>query len=244
MAAPPQIIQLPYNWSTSRSGRAIVAIIGHGTVGTDSRAYLSRGGDPPNGANRKVSIHVLVQKPGNVIYRYVPDDLGANHAGFGTMPAPWAHIPVNKCTLGFELENLQDGKDPYPDAQLLAMGWQINAWRHVHGPLPIFRHADIDPRRRTDPVHLSVAEIEAWCVRAAAHYAPPPPPPKPGAGFYKALAPMWISETPGPHGPIALQGAAVVYPGEVLDIGAVLDVGYAHLRSGLGFVPIGGLEKL
>jgi N-acetyl-anhydromuramyl-L-alanine amidase AmpD len=167
--ASPKITQLPYNWSNSRGKQPIVAIVAHGTVGTDSRAYLSRGGDLPDGSDRKVSIHALIQKDGT-IYRYVPDHLGANHAGFGTMPAPWQNIPVNQCTLGFELENLQNGKDPYTDTQLLAMGWLINDWRRQHGALALLRHADIDPTRRADPVSLSVADMERWCVRAIDYY--------------------------------------------------------------------------
>lgn len=84
-----------------------------------------------------------------------------------------------------------------------------------------------------------------WAVEVLSASPPPPPPPqpKPGAGFYKALAPMWISETPTPRGPIALQGAAVVYPGEVLPIDEVKN-SYAHLENGVGFLPIGGLERL
>lgn len=172
MAYPPKIEHLSYNWSTSRGGHRIEAIIAHGTVGTDSRAYLSRGGDLPDGSDRKVSIHVLIQKPGDPIYRYVPDDIGANHAGYGTMPAGFSQVNPNLITVGFELENLQDGKDPYPDTQLLAMGWQCNDWRAKHGPLPILRHADIDPSRRSDTVGLSVAQIEDWCKKAAAQSNP------------------------------------------------------------------------
>ena len=168
MAYPPKIEQLSYNWWTERGGQAIVAIIAHGTVGTDSRAYLSRGGDLPDGSDKKVSIHALIQKTGDPIYRYVPDERGANHAGYGTMPAPWTAINPNKCTLGFELENLQNGSDPYPDAQLLAMGWLINQWRAKWGPLPIYRHTDIDPPpRKYDTVNLTVAQIEEWAARAA-----------------------------------------------------------------------------
>jgi hypothetical protein len=167
-----EIIKLPYNWFTNRGNQKIVAIIGHGTVGTDSRAYLSRGGELKDGSDRKVSIHVLIQKDGR-IYRYVPDSKGANHAGFGTMPAPWSKVNPNRCTLGFELENLQNGFDPYPEPQLLAMGWQINEWRRIHGHIPIYRHAEIDPDRRSDTVGLSVARIEEWCSAAARHFAPP-----------------------------------------------------------------------
>ena len=167
MAEPPRVEQLPYNWSTPRGTHAIEAIIAHGTVGTDSRAYLSDGGP------RRVSIHALIQKPGNPIYRYVPDNIGANHAGFGTMPHGFSQVNPNLITLGFELENLQDGKDPYTDSQLLAMGWWVNDARAKHGPLPILRHADIDPTRRSDTVGLTVAQIEAWAVRARAYFADP-----------------------------------------------------------------------
>lgn len=227
----PPIKKLPYNWSTSRGAQAIVAIIAHGTVGRDSRAYLSRGGDLPDGSDKQVSIHVLIQKDGT-IYRYVPDSKGANHAGFGTMPAPWAKINPNRCTLGFELENLQDGRDPYTDAQLLSMGWQINSWRATFGALPILRHAQIDAARRKDTVGLSVNEIESWCIKAAA------------PTHYRATAPMWISERPDPRGPIALQGLAVVMAGERIEVDEVRADGYVHLANHTGFLPIGGLEKI
>lgn len=173
MSFPPTFSQQPYNWWTNRNGQKIVAIIAHGTVGTDSRAYLSRGGDLPDGSDKKVSIHCLIQKPGDPIYRYVPDERGANHAGYGTMPAPWTSINPNLCTLGFELENLQDGKDPYTEAQLLAMGWLINSWRAKWGHLPIYRHTDIDPPpRKYDTTNLTVAQIEEWAVKAAARSDP------------------------------------------------------------------------
>lgn len=232
MSTAPQIVHLSYNWWTSRAGAAIVAIIAHGTVGTDSRAYLSRGGDLPDGSDKKVSIHALIQKPGDKIYRYVPDERGANHAGYGTMPPPWSSVNPNRCTLGFELENLQDGKDPYTNAQLLAMGWQINEWRRLHGSLPIYRHTDIDPPpRKYDTVNLTVQQIEAWCVKAAAYYAP---------WDYKA----------GPYGAIAQQDrrpdapAAKLYqPGEPFEGDGELN-GYVHDKTGIGFVPLGQVVRL
>jgi N-acetyl-anhydromuramyl-L-alanine amidase AmpD len=235
MAYPPTIEQLPYNWWTDRAGQPIVAIIAHGTVGTDSRAYLSRGGDAPDGSDRKVSIHVLIQKPGSPIYRYVPDERGANHAGYGTMPAPWAHINPNKCTLGFELENLQDGKDPYTYDQLMAMGWQINQWRAKHGPLPIYRHADIDPTRRSDTVGLTVAQIEEWCKKAAASN---------GAGIYRVRHTQAVFEAPTPDAKVALNDGALVYAGATVDIDEIAHGGWAHLRNGVGFVPSGILTRV
>lgn len=238
VAYPPKIEQLPYNWWTDRAGQAIVAIIAHGTVGTDSRAYLSRGGDLPDGSDKKVSIHALIQKSGDPIYRYVPDERGANHAGYGTMPYPWTGINPNKCTLGFELENLQNGADPYPDTQLMAMGWLINAWRATWGHLPIYRHADIDPSRRSDTVGLTVGQIEEWCVKAAQQSG------KPGAGMYRVRHTQAIFEAPEPGAKVALGDTAALYAGASVDIDEIAHGGWAHLRNGVGFVPSGILTKV
>lgn len=64
------------------------------------------------------------------------------------------------------------------------------------------------------------------------------------SGPYRVRASMWVSETPTTRGPIALEGKAAVYTGDTIQIDEVRSDGYAHLASGLGFVPIGGLEKL
>jgi N-acetylmuramoyl-L-alanine amidase len=184
MPTAPTIVQLKYNWSIDRASAPVVAIIAHNTVGTDSRAYLSRGGDKPDGSDRQVSIHSLIRKDG-VLYRYVPDERGANHAGFGKMPDGFPKINPNRCTIGFELENASDGRahvDPYTDDQLLTMGWEINRIRAKFGPLPIFRHAQIDPDRRLDTVGLTIAQMEQWANAAAVVYGfgtpvPTMPPP-------------------------------------------------------------------
>ena len=119
------------SWWTDRAGQAIVAIVVHNTEGTDSRAYLARGGELPDGSDRKVSVYALIRKDGT-LYRSVPDARGANHAGFGTMPPGLPQLNPNRCTLGIELENRSDGRsihDPYTDAQLLTLGWEINRIR-------------------------------------------------------------------------------------------------------------------
>lgn len=165
MSFPPKITDLPADYSVDRGGLTPVAIVAHGTGGTDSRSTLQ------HGDGRGVSIHRLIPKSGD-IYRMVPDERGANHAG---APTAVLRLPghvyyagmINHATLGFELENLQNG-EPYPETQLLAMGWQINDWRRRWGHLPIVRHETIDPTRRRDPVGLSVAEIERWATIAEA----------------------------------------------------------------------------
>jgi len=175
---PPINHDYPARWQSSRDGAPIVAIIAHGTVGHDSRRYLQRGGDLPDGSDRRVSIHVLIQKDGT-IYRMVDDARTANHAGGVLVGGVFSSVlnlngqtyrgqQVNRHTLGFELENLQNSRDPYTDAQLWAMGWQIARWRSRHGQLPIVRHATVDPKRKYDPYNLTVATMELWAARAAA----------------------------------------------------------------------------
>lgn len=178
MPVPPINYDYPARWHSGRDGAPILAIVAHGTVGTDSRKYLQRGGALLDGSDRKVSIHVLIQKDGT-IYRMVADERTANHAGGVLKNGVYSSVltvggqtyrghQVNRHTLGFELENRQDGTDPYPDAQLLAMGWQIARWRSRFGPLPLYRHAQLDPGRRRDPAGLTVDAMELWVRRAQA----------------------------------------------------------------------------
>lgn len=169
-ANPPTIVDLPADHSTDRLGKAPVCIVIHGTGGTDSRATLQ------HGDGRGVSIHVLITKAG-LIYRMLPDEVGANHAGAPTSSfklngVTYVGGSVNRATLGIELENTQSGRDPYPDSQLLSMGWEINRMRGKYGVLPIFRHATLDPTRRRDPYLLPVELIEKWANAARVVYDP------------------------------------------------------------------------
>lgn len=166
----PSVVNLPALYSSDRLGERPVAIIAHGTAGKDSREYLRTGG------GRGVSIHSLIRKDG-IIYRMVPDARGANHAGATTSSftlngRTYTGGLVNRATLGFELENLQDGRDPYTEPQLLAMGRQIAEWRAQWGNLPVLRHGDLDPTRRRDPYQLSVEQMELWTLKAVATTPP------------------------------------------------------------------------
>lgn len=222
----PKIVQLPYTYSTDRASAPVVAIIAHNTVGTDSRKYLSQGGP------RKVSIHCLIQKDGT-LYRMVPDEKGANHAGFGKMPQGFPQLNPNRCTIGFELENASDGGkkvDPYTDAQLLTMGWEVNRIRAKYGNLPIFRHADIDPDRRADTVGLTVPEIEDWAKKAAAYFVFNP-------AQYR-VKPILISQRSEGGPPYAGE----LRTGDIVEIDATYPNGYAHLRDGRGFVLLSAME--
>ena len=227
MTTAPTIIQLPYTYWTDRASAPVNAIVAHNTVGTDSRKYLSQGGP------RKISIHCLIQKDG-ILYRYVPDERGANHAGYGKMPAGYPPINPNRCTIGFELENASNGRDkvdPYTDAQLLTMGWEINRIRAKFGPLAIFRHADLDPKRRADTVGLDIATMEQWAIKAQTYYAPA------HAYHVKGLPIYQRQDLTG-----ALAGHLAT--GEAIQIDATYANGAGHDALGRGFVDMDGLEAL
>lgn len=183
MKLPPRTVKLPArNWGLRT--HPIVAIVAHATVGVDSRNTLV------TGDGRSVSVHRLIQKfprlngsidvgvgevpqlEGAIVYEMVPAERVAYQAGFSTLTVRGTTyrprgINVNEVTLGFEIENKQDGKDTYTEDQLLCAGWCIWDWRQKFGPLPVVRHADIDPTRRSDPQGLSVEALEYWYDRVA-----------------------------------------------------------------------------
>jgi N-acetyl-anhydromuramyl-L-alanine amidase AmpD len=121
-------------------------IVIHATAGTNSLAWLST--DP----NSAVSAHVLISKEGQV-HRIVEDSGIAYHAGvskwgrYGTPGQP----SINTVSLGVELENLNTGNDPYPEAQVIALARLVYRWIMHYGWLPQVSHQEIAPTRKTDP---------------------------------------------------------------------------------------------
>ena len=120
-------------------------IVLHATAGTDSLSWLTT-----NPASA-VSSHVLIRRDGH-IYRLVEDQGVAWHAGparlrkYGGPGQP----NVNNVSFGIELENLNDGVQPYPAVQLVACARVIVAWWGLYGFLPLLAHAAIQSNK-TDP---------------------------------------------------------------------------------------------
>lgn len=141
-----------------RRGNAINSIVLHHTAGTNSLGWLT---DSP----KKVSIHRLITKSG-LIYRMVPDNNSANHVGFSNLGryVPQIRSP-NLCTLGIEIENLGNGKDPYTAEQYNSVGWQIADWWRIHGShLPVITHAIIDTQGKNDPYKFDYARAMRMAV--------------------------------------------------------------------------------
>ena len=161
---------------SSRNGRVPSLLVLHSTVGNaaSSLGHLinpAPGGKPDNA----VSIHYLITKKG-LVYQLVNDARAAWHAGAST----WLGLDsdaIRECSIGIELENRNDGHDPYPAVQVDALSELSRALidRYHIRRENVVCHADIAvPRgRKSDPagfpwqvwvdaLYLSADPFEAW----------------------------------------------------------------------------------
>jgi N-acetyl-anhydromuramyl-L-alanine amidase AmpD len=204
---------------SSRNGADISMLVIHATVGSyaASLAWLC------NPASR-ASTHYLIRKDG-YISQLVPDSESAWHAGV----SKWFNLgstAIREQSIGIELENANNGVDPYPQAQLDALTALSKALVQKYAIVPdmVTRHLDIaQPHgRKTDPAGFP------WLPFKAALYAQPAQP-----SAYRVLGtPVWQRQDC--TGPIAMY----------LGVGVVEQVdkhypdGTAHLASGAGFIKI------
>lgn len=96
----------------------------------------------------QVSTHYLIDRDGG-IWRLVPDDRQAWHAGESMMPSPDSRTKVNLFSIGIELIGSETSK--FTEAQYASL---VQLTADVLGRLPITTivgHDDIAPGRKTDP---------------------------------------------------------------------------------------------
>jgi N-acetylmuramoyl-L-alanine amidase/AmpD protein len=98
----------------------------------------------------QVSAHFTIGKDGSVIQHISTFDR-AWHAGVST--DAMGHGNVNDYSIGIELVNRDDGKDPYPDAQVEVLGYLIDEMKRRFPIKQIVSHEFIAiPRgRKVDP---------------------------------------------------------------------------------------------
>ena len=169
-ATPPlPIIDVPAD-ARHQSGPGLNArvITIHATGGTNSLEWLTT-----NPAS-DVSTQRLINKAG-AIYKLVPDDCIAHHVGKSRVGNK---LNLNSIALGIELENLNNGRDPFPPAQVRACALQVIEWWGLFGFLPLLSHALIDTTGKTDPagfpwpLFYRILTEELGKVLAAATYPP------------------------------------------------------------------------
>lgn len=141
-----------------RSGNAPVScIVLHATVEPTTEGTIGIFLDKA----RKVSAHFVVGKDGRIV-QMAPLEKRAWHAGNSI----WEGVKrVNDYSIGIEMVNLNDGKDPYPEPQVQAVA-KIIRFVRVHYDIPdsrIVSHAQIalPPGRKSDPLGFDLDRVRA-----------------------------------------------------------------------------------
>lgn len=165
-AGGPRIVDRP--GAVAQDSR-VQFIVLHYTEGDFDEAYstLTQG---------NVSSHYLVDREPPTIFRLVPEERRAWHAGLSSWQG---HTALNAASIGIEIVNrgyLADKTGPYapyPDAQIDRVIELVRdiARRHAVRPDRIIGHSDIAPSRKVDP-----GPMFPWARLAAEGLIPWPDP--------------------------------------------------------------------
>jgi hypothetical protein len=148
------------HYQTGRPG-PIRAVVIHATAGRGpgDLGWLRKGGDE----RRPVSCHYYIDKAGR-ISQLVKDEDTAWHAGRSRWTIDGRVVEnLNRFSVGIELENLNSGRDPYPEAQVAAAAALTRELvrRYDVPRSQLVRHLDISPGRKTDPAGFAWADFVA-----------------------------------------------------------------------------------
>lgn len=178
----PTIVNVPMRQPSLSRGRPgpVRMVVLHATASTYPSGYnwLRQGGSLTNPTAR-VSVHYHIDKQGTIT-QFVADFDTAWHAGKSTWTVDGRSIPYevgcNPVAIGIELENRNDGVDPYPPAQYDAARWLVArlVTQYAIPRTQLVRHLDIAPQRKTDPKGFPWARF-VEDVYAAHAVAPLPP---------------------------------------------------------------------
>jgi len=136
-----------------RLGYKVDTIVLHATGNNSAKGALSHFRNPFS----KVSAHYLIDKDGT-IYACVNEARAAWHAGKCFLPY------ANQRSIGIELVNKNDGVDPYPDPQILALRQLIIEIKRRHPIRYLVSHAEIAmPKgRKSDPKGFDMEALRQW----------------------------------------------------------------------------------
>jgi len=145
------MIQTLKNWLFYRKRtRTATGILLHATGGTTASGAI-------NWLRQiKLSYHYIVDRDGKVT-KCVPLSKVALHAG---VSYGWEGNNCNEYSIGIALVNANDGMQPYPKVQLMAL-WKLVEDIKKGAPeiAHISTHYAVSPNRKTDPVNFPYREI-------------------------------------------------------------------------------------
>jgi len=136
-------------------GIPIDTVVIHATVFDTLNEVLQHFVDPAS----KVSAHYTIDRDGAVVC-HVPEHRRAWHAGKSRMKD--GRTSVNDFSIGIELVNLNDGKDPFPPAQIAALRClllEIKSRHQIQFIVPHYEIAD-PPGRKSDPAGFDFAWLD------------------------------------------------------------------------------------
>ncbi len=142
--------QSPDYRSGGDKARKIDLIILHCTEGMWSSAlrWLTTKDATP------VSAHYMIGKDGRLVQMVALNDVAFHAGGTKEKPSSWlGRTVINDRSVGIELENKNDGKDPYPAVQIAVCLWLCLRLCRTNSIFPddVVGHFDVDPGRKTDP---------------------------------------------------------------------------------------------
>jgi N-acetyl-anhydromuramyl-L-alanine amidase AmpD len=166
------------HFETGNIGRVRMVVM-HSTAGKmpgDYNWLRQGGGDAPN---KRVSIHYYIDKAGKITQMVDDKDI-AWQAGLSKWNVDGRLVNgCNPVSVGIELENMNDGRDPYPAAQYGA-ALELTRFLVAKYKIPrkqLVRHLDISPGRKNDPRGFPWERFVAEVYSAGP--APTPPPAEP-----------------------------------------------------------------
>ena len=151
------VVELPSPNFEPREGNATVdTIVLHGTATASRKQAL----DALLNRQSRRSAHYVVDRAGT-IYRLVPENMAAWHAGDSRMPD--GRDAVNDFSLGIELVNRNDGKQQYTQEQIFALKALIDNIKSRWSIRYLVTHAQIGfpPGRKTDPAGFHMEWLRA-----------------------------------------------------------------------------------
>lgn len=154
-SATPKILPAPSPHFEARPlGAQIDTIVLHSTVLNSLTEVIAHFQKPES----KVSSHYTIERDGTIA-QHVQEVDRAWHAGVSQMQD--GRMGVNDFSIGIELVNLNDGKDPYPQAQIEALVGLIKDIKLRFAIKHIVSHAEIamPPGRKSDPLGFDFAEL-------------------------------------------------------------------------------------
>jgi N-acetylmuramoyl-L-alanine amidase len=134
------------NCDARPEGIAVDTIVLHATVFNTLGEVIDEFADP----HSRVSAHYTIDRDGTLVC-HVPERLRAWHAGQSRMKD--GRERVNDFSIGIELVNLNDGKDPFPEEQIQALRHLAKDIISRHPIRHIVTHYECadPPGRKSDP---------------------------------------------------------------------------------------------